>query len=163
MSAGISGPAASSLFAFGPSVLEFDGTNNVGVFSSNGGTVNIGNPGTFNNTIFNTSGKTVIGSNAGTAPAGATVVNWNAYGAFSGGSFFGIADAKVGGENATLNFNGGTLGVSNVTVFIGNGSGSGQSGNGTFNMNNGTVTIDSSNGVDISGLGTGSTLREPAR
>ena len=37
VSAGITGPAASSLFAYGPSVLEIDGTNNVGVFTPTAG------------------------------------------------------------------------------------------------------------------------------
>jgi autotransporter-associated beta strand protein len=151
--AGISGPASSNLFAFGSSVLEIDGTNSVGVFSANGGTLNIGTsaPGT---TIFNTSGKTVFGTNLGSAPRGPEVANWNATGAFTGGSFFGVADT---GQIATFNMNGGSLGVSNVNVFIGNGGGAGGISNGTFNMNAGTVSVDNTSAFYIGSAGSTST------
>ena len=153
--AGINSSAASSLFAFGSSVLEIDGTNSVGIFSANGGTLNVGNPSVFNNTIFNTAGKTVIGTNLASAPRGPEVVNWNATGAFSGGGFFGVADT---GQTAAFNMLGGDLAVSNVKVFIGNGGGGTASvSNGTFNMTAGTVTVDASNPFYISSISSGAT------
>jgi autotransporter-associated beta strand protein len=147
IAAGINGPG--QVNAFGTSVLELDGANSTGVFYANGGTVNI-------NGLFSTTNKTVLGSNVGSAPASPTVVNWNATGTMTGGSYFGVADT---GRTATLNFNGGNLAVSNVIVFVGNGGGAVSSAsNGTFNMNAGIVTIDASNPVYLSSIGTANTF-----
>ena len=160
ISAGIiNGTAGSLLDAFGTSVLEIDGTNSVGQFTPSGGTVNIGSPSIFNNTNFTAIGKTIIGQNGG-APHAATVVNWNAYGGFAlvngapNGNFVGIADAngQATPQTATFNMNGGSLGISNANVFIGNGNGELGSSNGTFNMDGGTVTVNNSNAFEIGGL-----------
>ena len=137
--AGISGTGA--LYAFGTSVLTLNGTNSTGVCYANGGTVNI-------NGHFSTTGKTVFGSNVSSTPPGPTVVNWNATGSATGGTFFGVADT---GQTATLNVNGGNLAIANVVVFVGNTNGGGV---GTLNMSAGTVTVYGSSGFYIGDINT---------
>jgi fibronectin-binding autotransporter adhesin len=139
IAAGLSGSGA--LYAFGSSVLTLGGTNSTGIFYANGGTVNI-------NGSFSTTGKTVLGSNLASATPGPTVVNWNATGSATGGSFFGVADT---GQTATLNVNGGSLAIANVKVFVGNTNGGGV---GTLNMSAGTVTVDGSSAFYIGDINT---------
>jgi fibronectin-binding autotransporter adhesin len=133
---GLSAPASANVYALGSSVLTLNGTNSAGVFYANGGTLNI-------NGLFSTISKTVLGSNLSISSSSPTVVNWNATGSATGGSFFGVADT---GKTATLNVNGGSLAIANVTVFIGNTNGGGV---GTLNMSAGTVTVDGSHAFDI--------------
>jgi autotransporter-associated beta strand protein len=119
------------LNAFGPSVLNFTGSNSTGAFFVNGGgTVNIsGN--------FNSTGKTIIGSSVGT---GGAVLNWNATGGFSPSpaNYVGIGD----GYSATLNINGGSLAVTNSLT-----GGANTQSPGFFIGNNATGTVNVSAGV----------------
>ena len=138
ISASITGTG--TFYAFGSSVLTLNGNNSAGDFYANGGTVNI-------NGSFSTTGKTVFGSNLATAPLGPTVVNWNATGSATGGSFFGVADT---GQTATLNIVGGNLAVTDP-VFIGNTNGGGV---GTLNVSAGTVAVSGGNGFFIGDINT---------